>query len=152
MGQAQTPLLQVAPHDVSPGRQTHAPAAHAWVPVHVLPQSPQLRASLVTSVQRPAHIFALEGHAHAPATHASPPQSLPQPPQLRASLLKSTQRPPHVLPVAHVHLPDAQVPAVPHDPPHEPQFAASFERSLQLPLQFTSPVGHVAEQVLAPQT
>jgi hypothetical protein len=72
--------------------------------VQALPHAPQLRGSVVVSVQRgppppPPPVGQVVGHAQAPATQAGvePPQFFPQAPQLAGSDVVSTQAVPHVV-------------------------------------------------------
>jgi hypothetical protein len=110
--------------------ERHDPFTHTFPPPHVIPQPPQLFASVSGSTQIPPHI---KGQPHTDdehdigATHVTP-----QPPQFTGSVVTSR------------HDPLQQLEPVPHTLPHEPQLLL-FERvltsqpSLAVPLQLPYP-------------
>lgn len=132
------------------GRQTpltHPPGGQLW------PHSPQLVASLFTSLQSPLqHILLVPGvllqilpHApqfegvfscrHFPLQHAEPAkQTAPQPPQLKSSVLVLTQTSPQRSgwSAGHWHRPEMQTPPIKwHWLPHAPQLNLSVLRLTQ---------------------
>ena len=97
---------------VVPAGHRQSPIWHVVPPAQVLPQVPQLRASVCVLTHAPPHVASpAPVHAHAPDTHTWPPlHALPQRPQCDASDASDTHAPPHItMPDAQAHTPDAQV-------------------------------------------
>jgi len=114
-------------HQVVPAEHvtTQAPPLQSCPAGHVFPQNPQLKRSLVVSVQ----VAAVAGPPSAPPPHIVRP--VPQ---------VSWQTPPvHTRPRAHTW-------------PHIPQFALSVSVSTQRPLHKAEPLGQLVWQVPATQT
>ena len=120
-GQAQTPLVQVAPTG------------------HALPHMPQLVGSFCWLTQMPLQLFGVmpPQAEHMPALHIAPTaQVLLQTPQLFVSVCRLTQALPQaVSPAPHWQRPPAHVAPGGQTLPHMPQLLASVCVSTQLPLQ-----------------
>ena len=86
------------------------PYKHCWVPVHFVPQVPQLFGSLVTSRHVPPHAAWGAGHWHTPETQEAPLAHTFVQPQLLTLLAVSRHAPSHTIePTAQRHIPAEQV-------------------------------------------
>ena len=87
------------------------PYKHCCVPVHFVPQVPQLLGSFVTSRQVPPQAACGVGHVHTPETHDAPfAHTLVQLPQLFTLLAVSRHAPSQTIePTAQRHIPIEQV-------------------------------------------
>jgi len=81
------------------------------MPLHVLPQDPQLVRSIFKSLHPVEHWVSPVAHTQAPALQRgwSLGQTLPQLPQLFGSLPNNTHAPAHSEPVAHSHAESRQI-------------------------------------------
>jgi hypothetical protein len=78
--------------------QPQAPAEQTTPGMQLVPQLPQLRRSLIASIQTPPHTISFSAHVHTPATHVEPPtQAVPQVPQWAELVWVSTHAPPQLV-------------------------------------------------------
>jgi hypothetical protein len=109
---------------------THSPRGH------VLPQAPQCRIDLLTSVQAPLHSSCPSGHLHTPPSHTCERlQRLPHVPQLLVSLCTATQAPQSVRPWLQMHRPATQACFARQTLLQLPQLALLVRMSTQRPAQ-----------------
>lgn len=96
------PLVAVstqAPPHIASGSvhcAAHAARSQTSVAAQAVPQAPQFALSVARFTHVPPHDTCPDGHSHAPAAHAVPPEHLtPHAPQLALSPVVSTHAPPH---------------------------------------------------------
>jgi hypothetical protein len=133
-----------------------APAVQVCPLVHLVPQVPQLFASVLVSTQAPPQaVCPAVPQTQAPAVQVWPvPQVLPQVPQFFASVLASVQAPLQAVCPAVLQ---AQALFVHNNPapqalPHLPQFWPSVAMFTQLVPHWVSPVAQVEPQAPCEQT
>lgn len=134
-------LVRHCPRQSVPNWHLHAELVQSWSKRQVLPQPPQLLASMLVLTQRSPHGVSPVGHLQSPPLQTNPGEhALPHAPQLATSLPRSTHpvgQMSDAAVVGHVHWPSRQTCPAPHTFPQEPQFAAFVFTS-------TQPLGHAS--------
>src|SRR5690606_8550191 len=83
------------PHTCCPSGHWHAPATHAALAGHAVPQPPQWAELVIVSTQAPPHEVCPSGHSQAPPVQDKPAaQGMLQPPQWSTSVIVLTHEPP----------------------------------------------------------